>query len=257
MLLNKTVLLTALVVFITTGCVNNHAKEQQLQIANLQGDIVTAQQNYRQTQAQLSVINKALSASKAEINELKGLLAKSASKLAAAKAAIKESAKQAAVKSESIRFGNKMVLGQTEWVYVSTVKRNFKARVDTGATTASMSAANIERFERDGEKWVRFNLEPKENAEPQTVPQTIEARIVRFVSIIQANAPEEKDSRLVVSLHVRIGGVVGETEFTLTDRTHMEYPILVGRTFLQDLAVVDVSKEYVYPKYIEKSATKK
>lgn len=256
MLLNKTVLLTALVVFMTTGCVNNQVKEQQSQIANLQSNFLAAQQTYLQTQAELAVTKEALSASQAKVNELKDLLAKSASELAAAKTAIKEAkeaAKQAAVKNESTKFGNKIVMGQTEWVYVSAVKRNFKARVDTGAATASMSADNIERFERDGEKWVRFNLEPEKNAEPQT----IEAKIVRFVSIIQASNPEEKDSRLVVSLHVRIGDVVGETEFTLTDRTHMEYPILIGRTFLQDLAVVDVSKEYIYPKHVEKSATKK
>jgi len=253
MLLNKTVLLTALVVFMTTGCVNYHAEEQQLQIANLQGDLVTAEQTYQQTQAQLTVTNEALSASKIKVNELNDLLSKSTAKLALKKAAIKEAAKQAAAKSESTKFGNKVVLGQTEWVYVSTVKRNFKARVDTGATTASISATNIERFERDGEKWVRFNLEHEKNTEPKT----IEARIVRFVSIIQANDPDEKDSRLVVNLHVRIGGVVGETEFTLTDRTHMEYPILIGRTFLQDVAVVDVSKEYLHPKFVDKSATKK
>lgn len=253
MLLNKTVLLTALVVFITTGCVNNHAEERQLQIASLQGDLVSAQHTYLQTQAELTVTNEALSACKIQVNEQHDLLAKSASELAAAKAEAKKAAKQAALKSDATKFGNKVVLGQTEWVYVSAVKRNFKARVDTGATTASISATNIERFERDGEKWVRFNLESDKN----TVPKIIEARIVRFVSIIQANDPEEKDSRLVVSLHVRIGGVVGETEFTLTDRTHMEYPILIGRTFLQDVAVVDVSKEYIYPKYVEKSATKK
>jgi len=253
MLLNKTVLFTALVVFMTTGCVNNHAEEQQLQITNLQSDLVTVEQKQLQTQAELSVINEALSASKTEVNELNDLLTKSTAQLAATKASVKKYAKQATAKSESTKFGNKVVLGQTEWAYVSTVKRNFRARVDTGATTASISATNIERFERDGEKWVRFNLESEKNIEPKT----IEAKIVRFVSIIQANDPDEKDSRLVVNLHVRIGGVVGETEFTLTDRTHMEYPILIGRTFLQDVAVVDVSKEYLHPKFIDKSATKK
>ncbi|MFT7052836.1 MAG: hypothetical protein ACJAU1_000386 [Psychromonas sp.] len=249
MLLNKTVLLTALVVFMTTGCVNTQVQEQQLQISNLQGDLLAAEQTYQQAQAELTIINEALSASKVQVNELNDLVAKSAAKLAAAQAAIKKASRQ----SKSTKFGNKVVLGQTEWAYVSTVKRNFRARVDTGATTASISATNIERFERDGAKWVRFNLEHQENTEPKM----IESRIVRFVSIIQANDPDEQDSRLVVSLHVRIGDVVGETEFTLTDRTHMEYPILIGRTFLQDLAVVDVSKEYVYPKYVEKDATKK
>ncbi|MFT6928324.1 MAG: hypothetical protein ACJAZP_003975 [Psychromonas sp.] len=253
MLLNKTVLFTALVVFMTTGCVNYHAQEQQLQITNLQADLFSAQQTFEQTQAELSVTNEALSASKIQVNELNDLLTTSTAKLTAEKAAIKQAAKQAAVKNDSAKFGNKAILGQTEWVYVSAIKRNFRARVDTGATTASISATDIERFERDGEKWVRFNLDNEKNTEPQN----IEARIVRFVSIIQANDPGEKDSRLVVNLHVRIGGVVGETEFTLTDRTHMEYPILIGRTFLQDVAVVDVSKEYLHTKFVEKSATKK
>jgi hypothetical protein len=251
MLLNKTVLLTALVVFITSGC-SNLAKEQQLQITNLQGELITTQQAYLQTQAELTDTNKALSASKDQVNELNDLLADSRSQLAAAKAAIRKASKQAA-KSESTELANKTILGQSEWVYVTGAKKSFRARVDTGATTASINATNIERFERDGKKWVRFNLEPDENA----APQIIEAKIVRFVSIIQANDPEGKDSRLVVNLHVRIGNVVGETEFTLTDRTHMEYPVLIGRTFLQDIAIVDVSKEYIYPKYIEKTTTKK
>lgn len=253
MLLNKTVLFTALVVFITSGCVNNRVEEQQLQITNLQGELITTQQTYLQTQAELTAANEALSASKEQVNELNDLLADSSSQLTAAKAAIKKASKQAALKSESTEFANKTLLGQAEWVYVTGAKKSFRARIDTGATTASINATNIERFERDGKKWVRFNLEPEQNAEPQI----IEARIVRFVSIIQANDPEGKDSRLVVNLHVRIGNVVGETEFTLTDRTHMEYPVLIGRTFLQDIAIVDVSKEYIYPKYIEKTTTKK
>ena len=52
---------------------------------------------------------------------------------------------------------------------------------------------------------------------------------------------------------VRIGTItVGDhkekTEFTLADRGHMTFPILLGRSFFRDIAVVDVSKKYVQDK---------
>ncbi|WP_372881016.1 RimK/LysX family protein [Psychromonas sp.] len=254
MFLNKTVLLSALLLASLSGCVSKQAREQQTQIINLQEELVTAQQehlqakqehlqaqqDHLQTQTELTAANDALSASKTQVSELSVLLSSAKAKLAVKK------------KEETNLLDNKSILGESEWVYVSAVKRNFKARIDTGATTASINATNIERFERDGKKWVRFNLAHEEDA----TPQVIEAKIVRLVRIIQSSDPEDTQGRVVVNLHVRIGKVAGETEFTLTDRTHMEFPILIGRSFLQDVAVVDVSKEYIYPKYKENSAAK-
>ena len=37
-----------------------------------------------------------------------------------------------------------------------------KAKMDTGALTASLSAKDIETFTRDGEEWVRFRLATKD-----------------------------------------------------------------------------------------------
>ncbi len=263
MLFSKKLLLASGIALAMTGCVNNPSKEQQLQISGLQSDLITVQKTQMQAQIELAEC-------KAQVHELNDVLSKSvpASELAATQESLATSKanvaklnrllaestkKQTAIKNASTKFENKTILGQAEWVYVSAVKTNLKARVDSGAATASISAENIERFERDGKKWVRFALETEKGSEPQT----IEAKIVRFVNIIQASNSDEKDSRLVVRLHVRIGDVVGETEFTLVDRTHMEYPVLIGRTFLQDIAVVDVSKEYIYPKYVEPTPAKK
>lgn len=253
MFLNKTALLAALVLVMTSGCVSKQSAEQQAQIINLQGELVAAQQGNLQaqkdhllaqqehllTQADLTATSDALSACKVQVNELTASLSATKSQLTAKKDA-------------PTPLGNKIILGQTEWVYVSAVKTNFKARIDSGATTASISATDIERFERDGKKWVRFNLTNDDDA----TPHPMEARVVRVVRISQASDPEDTQRRVVVNLHVRIGKVAGETEFTLTDRSHMEYPILIGRSFLQDVAVVDVSQEYIHPKYVENSKTK-
>lgn len=258
MLLNKKVLLMALVFMVATGCVNNQSKEQQAQIISLQSEVVTAQkgnldaqqsnldaqQELLETKAEftsiLTTVNDALSKSKTEVNELTALLSATKSKLAVKK-------------PEAKQLGNKIILGQREWVYVSAVKNSFKTRVDTGAKTSSISATDITHFERDGEKWVRFNLIDEENA----TPLPIEAKVVRTVKIIQSSDPDNAQSRVVVNLHVRLSEIVGESEFTLTDRRHMEHPILIGRSFLQDLAVVDISKEFIQPKYVDNSAPKK
>src|SRR5690606_8163018 len=40
-----------------------------------------------------------------------------------------------------------------------------------------------------------------------------------------------------------------EAEFTLTDRSQMSYPMLLGRSFLQDVALIDVGKEFTQPKF--------
>lgn len=258
MLLNKKVLLVALVFMAATGCVNNQSKEQKTQIISLQNEVVTAQQNNLDAQqgllqtkeellqtkteltSKLDAANSALSESKTEVNELTALLSATKSKLALKK-------------PEAKQLGNKIILGQREWVYVSAVKSSFKTRVDTGAKTSSISATDITHFERDGKKWVRFNLIDEEGA----APLVIEAKAVRAVKIIQSSDPDNAQRRVVVSLHVRLGEIVGEAEFTLVDRRHMEYPILIGRSFLQDIAIVDVSKELLQPKYVDSSEPKK
>ncbi len=59
--------------------------------------------------------------------------------------------------------GDKAILGQQEWVWIDKVKSNFRARVDTGAATSSLNAVDLQEFERDGKKWVRFSLAHDEN----------------------------------------------------------------------------------------------
>ena len=79
--------------------------------------------------------------------------------------------------------------------------------------------------------------------------------LARHVRVRQASA-EDFDRRPVVRLSVRFGYLKKSsdfvqsesTEFTLTDRSRMTYPLLLGRDFLKDIAVVDVARKYIQPK---------
>lgn len=133
---------------------------------------------------------------------------------------------------------NKIVLGEAEIVYLEPADIKMQARIDTGATTSSLHAENIERFERDGERWVRFQTRRKEGEEP--IP--MELPVTRRLKIKTTN--ESQDSRPVVEVNVRIGKHTERIEVSLVDRLHYEFPLLIGRNFLKGIAVVDVSRAY-------------
>lgn len=139
----------------------------------------------------------------------------------------------------------KTLLGRSEWVGLPSLGTYLKARVDSGANTSSLSAADITRFERDGEDWVRFKLALNDDdvAVESQRDDWIEAPIVRRVRIVQASG---EDSRPVVSLLLTLGPIRETVEFTLNDRSHLDYPVLLGRRFLMDIAVVDVADTYLY-----------
>lgn len=140
---------------------------------------------------------------------------------------------------------NKTLLGRSEWVGLPSIGTYLQARVDSGANTSSLSAAEITRFERDGENWVRFKLALNEDdvAVDAVRGEWIEAPIVRRVRILQASGEE---SRPVISLLMTLGPIRENVEFTLNDRSHLDYPVLLGRRFLLDIALIDVADTYLH-----------
>ena len=137
----------------------------------------------------------------------------------------------------------KLLLGATEWLWLDAADQAFKARIDTGAATSSISADDITSFERNGKNWIRFFMSPKGMDDRIQ----IEAPLVRHVRVRQASA-DDLDRRPVVLLSVRVGDQNEKTEFNLTDRSRMTYPVLLGRDFLKDIAVVDVARTYIQSK---------
>lgn len=142
---------------------------------------------------------------------------------------------------------NKLVLGQQELIGITDYQLILPARVDTGAKITSLHAKNIQHFERDGQPWVRFSIEHQATLvdEEQQTETYLEAPLVRKARIKQASGQEE---RPVVSLEILLGSLAQTVELTLTDRTNLEFPLLLGRNFFMDIALVDVSKNNVQGK---------
>lgn len=131
------------------------------------------------------------------------------------------------------------VIGEIESVTLVTEKFQLSARIDTGAQTSSLSALNIKHYERDGKKWLRFQVK---NPVTGKLIQ-MERRLSRIVKIKRHGAPPAE--RPVVFLVVAIGKIKCRCEFSLVDRSSYEFPVLIGRNFLSGRAVVDVSRKHV------------
>ncbi len=132
-----------------------------------------------------------------------------------------------------------ILIGQLEKVFLQPPGLTFTARVDTGTEISSLTATNLTKFERDGKPYIRFHiLHPKTGK-----PIELVRRIRKHKRIKELD--EEAQKRPIVRLRVVLGGIDQRIDFSLIERTNSEYPILIGRNFLSDFAIVDVSKQFL------------
>lgn len=151
-------------------------------------------------------------------------------------------ATETAVSTPATPTPEKLIVGRRESVWVEDLQLALPARVDTGAETSSLDSRDITFFERDGKSWVRFDIPNPGGGDDLT----LERPKVRDALIVQANA-EEPERRAVIKLGVQLGSVRQLAEFTLSDRGHLDYQMLVGRNILRDVMLVDVSGVNLVP----------
>lgn len=127
------------------------------------------------------------------------------------------------------------IIGAVEPVYLKDMNSVFYARIDTGATTSSLDATEITRFERDGEDWVSFVITNAKTKETKK----FEKKVARKISIKRQSGNNE--SRVSVNMEIKFGNQQLVKEFTLVHREDFNYQVLIGRNILNGLAVVDVA----------------
>jgi hypothetical protein len=132
------------------------------------------------------------------------------------------------------------VMGWLESVFFRPWNIRMTAKLDTGANTSSLHAERIERFSRNGEKWVRFTLGRGDDHKKLVV----ERPVIRMANIKQHG--KGSSQREVVKMMLCKNGREYETEFTLVDRSNFTYPVLLGRSFLKDNALVDAGSSFLF-----------
>ena len=131
-----------------------------------------------------------------------------------------------------------IIVGAAEMVRVYPSGHVFKARIDTGATTSSINARNIKLFRKGGKRWVSFEVNGKNGQSfRMELPVVRRVRIKRF--------GQESKRRSVVRIGICMGGYYHDAQVTLQDRRRREYPVLIGRRYMNGAFLVDPGKEYV------------
>ena len=129
----------------------------------------------------------------------------------------------------------KPTIGWIETAQILPEKLQLSAKIDTGADNSSLHATDPMEFTKGDEKWIRFSI-PLEKDE--TI--TLERPIKRFTRIKNKGAASQV--RVVVLIDLCIGTIFKkDVPVSLADRTRFKFPMLIGRSYLKNSAIVDSS----------------
>lgn len=131
---------------------------------------------------------------------------------------------------------DKIIIGKKEKIEFPDLKRkNIVARIDTGAKLSSAHCDKIWVETMQGKKILCCHFLKR---------STKVIRFIKYKKVIIKNS-HGKQIRYVVKLKIKLDDFMKETSVTLTDRSTMDYSVLLGRSFLCGPFLVDVSKSYL------------
>jgi len=137
---------------------------------------------------------------------------------------------------------NKIILGSEEWCSFPELGiPAIKARVDSGAKTSALHAINIAPFVKEGENWVKFDINPIQNNLKTVIhceAKLIDKRIVKSSSGF-------REQRYVIQTQLKIGDDTWAIEMTLTNRDSMGFRMLLGREAMSGRILVDPEQKYL------------
>ena len=133
--------------------------------------------------------------------------------------------------------GAKEIIGQVEKIRLNNFDIIFKAKIDTGAKNSSLNATNLQVITSDGKDLVKFTIT---NSDGKTID--LEKPLERYVKIKRKGAGLQQ--RPVVLMDVCLGKVLQTIEVNLVDRSNFNYQMLIGRSFLKGVFIVDVELSY-------------
>lgn len=113
---------------------------------------------------------------------------------------------------------------------------NVPAKIDTGANRSSIHCSDIKHESIDGIESIFFEI-PMINGETNTFHSN------DFFKKKIRSSSGHVENRYIIKTDVILFGKTIKTSFSLTDRTEMKFPILLGRKLLASRFVVDVSQE--------------
>lgn len=129
-----------------------------------------------------------------------------------------------------------LVLGRSDRVDLPGLGLvDIHAKIDTGAYTSSLHCSRAEVI--DGQlEFVLLDEEHPEFTGMKFVFKDFDRRVIK-------NSTGEAELRYIIKTTVKIHGKTYRTQFSLSDRDNMKFPILLGRRVLKKRFLIDVSRK--------------
>lgn len=119
--------------------------------------------------------------------------------------------------------------------------KNINVKIDTGAYTSSIHSHDIKELTIDGEKYIVFQIldpsHPKYRDE--------EYKTKHFIKKSIKNSFGNSEQRFIIETTIVLFGEEYPINLSLSERSDMKYPILIGRKFLNGRFTVDTSKKNI------------
>ena len=129
-------------------------------------------------------------------------------------------------------------IGWREWISLVDFKDFYlKAKIDTGATISALHATHIREYNFKGGKYVKFRLYQSKSY------KMIKRPIVGYKTI--KNSFGKKQLRPHINISIKIGNDTIDTIITLTTRSQMTYPVLIGRSTLNNNYRINPKKSFL------------
>lgn len=150
----------------------------------------------------------------------------------------------------------KRILGRRELVdFPAFALVGVEAKVDTGAYTSAIHCTNIHIATPAGQPPVLVvNLFDPGHVGADGCPLTFSEFALRDIR----SSNGEVQERYVIRAVVRLYGKGFEADFSLSDRSDMKYPVLLGRSLLsQGRFVVDVARRNLSEKFLARATARR
>ncbi|MGC1548760.1 MAG: RimK/LysX family protein [Rhodanobacter sp.] len=120
-----------------------------------------------------------------------------------------------------------------------------KVKLDTGARSSALHVDTLETFVRDNATWLRFSI-----GLSRRVQHSVQCEAPALDQRVVVDTGGRRSERWFIRSEVLLAGQCFVAEISLTDRRHMLFPMLLGRTALIGRIRVDPALSYTQPRLV-------
>lgn len=122
------------------------------------------------------------------------------------------------------------ILGKAEKVdFPQFNLQQISAKVDTGAYTSSIDCERVQEVEQDGKKVLKFVL-----LRPGKTGYSGEEHYTQDYIYAEIKSANGVQMRYIIETDVAVAGKTFKMRFSLSDRSRLLYPVLIGRKLIAE-----------------------